>query len=736
MTTTGGGKMKLTFTTVLVTLIIVLMPGCAVITGESIGEPEVTEMSIESYRFSLTSSTDGEVILTNNFEFVAPDRYHITETNETGTREIIILGDQRYFKGEVDFYMLVRPAGFYQENITREVTLKWLDRMADIKEFPEEDIEGVRCLHYRGLYDYEKALRSRYESDPARGGRPLSKQEIQKEVEMYSEHVGERYVELWIGKCDYLVRQMIIENVGPGEGNSTHRLVYKYHDFNEPIAIEAPIDASDSLLAGWKTTIPEQPVFSHDITTSINNNDPTARRIEFSVNITNTGSEKVTDIEVRDIQLTVEAGMWTRSYPERIVPYWMEPGVSLCYTVEYVYDATATAPENTAAALDGAGLYTGYRTPEGELKMETVRFPVPEGIYTLPIDLPPIYDLFPVGEYRIDEIGASEVDSTASGEINGKEYLFVAVGTQNSDIQALPGILVLDIEDRTKPVKVAYLQAAAGTRYMLDMTLSGTVLYVTADEYLWILDVSDPENPLELARYSGIDFRSLAVSGPYAYVNERNQRITTLDVSDPSSPRVLGSLDLASKSRIMLYLANGHLLALASETLYTIDITRPQSPRIINSRTFNMPDGTPTRISGVVFEGDYACISLRGDETIGVSIMDAGGPAGLTELAFVEIEEQLFFGPLFLDGDRVYVFATPKFTLGGKMRINIIDVSDPANPRELGYGELPDHWTFFDEPESGVSWSFSLIDGYLYWFIGNSPQPPVIEIFDLAGITK
>lgn len=693
--------------------------------------------AIKSYRFSLTASTSGKITLTNNVEFIAPNRYHVTETDEAGTREIITLGDRRYFKGEFEFFMLVKPVGLYQESITREATLEWLDRMANVEELSEEDIEGIHCLHYHGVYDIEKAIRARYESSLVRRGPPPSEKEIQEEIEMYRTHVGERYIELWIGKDDYLTRQMVIENVDPSEGTHTQRLVYKYYDFNEPITIAAPVDASGALLDGWETTVPEQPVFSHEVTTGINNNDLTSRRVEFSVNITNVSPEKVTGIEITSIPLMLKAGIWTMNAgPERPVPYWLEPGASLRYNVTYGYDATTVNPETVAAALDGTGLYIGYLTAEGEQKMETVLFTVPEGIYTLPADLPPVYDLSPSGEYRIDETGASEALPAESGEINGKEYLFVAVGTQNSDIQATPGILVLNIEDRTHPVKVTYLQADPGTRYMLDMTLSGTVLYVAADEYLWILDVSDPGNPRELVRYSGINARTLVVSGPYAYVNERNQKITTLDVSDPSSPRVLGNLDLVSKSSVMLYLVNGRLLALASGTLYNIDITTPGSPRIIDSGTLNMPDGTPGRIHGVAFEGNRACISLRGNETIGVSIMDAGGPAGLTELAFVEIKEQQLFGPLFLDGDRAYVLAAPKFSMNGRTRINIIDVSDPANPVKLGYGELPDYWTFFDEPGSGGSMSFSVIDGYMYWLIGSSSQKPVIEIFDLARLKE
>jgi hypothetical protein len=718
----------------IVTLTTIPLSACGLITGESIGGPEVNETTIESYRFSLTNSTDGEITQTNNIEFAAPERYHVTETDDVGTREIIITGEQRYFKGDFEVFMLLQPVASYQRDISREATRKQLDMMKDIVELPEEDIKGVPCRHYRGAYDYEKQVRSMQESRTEKGLFPLSEAEIQDMLENFRKHVGGEVINLWIGKDDYLMRQMVINNLDPAEGAAAHRSVYEYYDFNEPIAIEAPLNAAGNLRDDWKTTAPKQPVFSYAITTSINNNDPTGRRIEFSMNITNTGSDKVTDIKVMVIPLTAEAGIWSSWESEGIVPYWMEPGASLGYTVTYGYDATTADPQTIAAALEGAGLYIGYRTPEGGLKMETVRFPVPDGIYTLPADLPPVYELSPVGEYRIGETGASEAWSAVSGEINGKKYLFVIVGTQNSDIQAPPGTLVLDIEDPAKPVRVAYLQAQEGTRYMLYMKLSGTVLYAAADEYLWIVDVSRPENPREIIRFTGVRPNTMAVSGQYAYVNDGNRKIVTLDVSNPADPRVLGSLDFVSKSGISLYLSNDRLLALATGTLSIIDITKPESPRIIDSPTFNMPDGTPGYIAGVAFGGDHACISLRGEETIGVSLVDTSGPAGLTELAFVEIEEQQFFGPSFVDKDRIYIFAAPKFTIGGRTRINIIDVSEPASPVELGYGELPNAWTFFDKPEGGGSWSFSLIDGYLYWFIGNSPQPPVIEIFDLAGL--
>jgi hypothetical protein len=46
---------------------------------------------------------------------------------------------------------------------------------------------------------------------------------------------------------------------------------------------------------------------------------------------------------------------------------------------------------------------------------------------------------------------------------------------------------------------------------------------------------------------------------------------------------------------------------------------------------------------------------------------------------------------------------------------------------------MPDAWTFFDEPSGGYNSTHNMIDDYLYWFIGDSPNMPVIEIFDLSG---
>ena len=94
-------------------------------------------------------------------------------------------------------------------------------------------------------------------------------------------------------------------------------------------------------------------------------------------------------------------------------------------------------------------------------------------------------------------------------------------------------------------------------------------------------------------------------------------------------------------------------------------------------------------------------------------------------------------GPISAFGNRVYTFTRMNFgTDTMKARLVFVDISDPTNPVKLGYWVMPDFKTFFDfSYDSGII-SYDLIDGYLYWYIGNPPNKAVIEIFDLSGLER
>ena len=102
---------------------------------------------------------------TFEFEFAAPDRYHVSMVEDGELREVIIVGDRQYtrFSGgqsSQDVVQIVVDGGFsvYNPISIREGTLQLLDSLADLKELSEEEIDGVETLHYRGRVDVDRIM--------------------------------------------------------------------------------------------------------------------------------------------------------------------------------------------------------------------------------------------------------------------------------------------------------------------------------------------------------------------------------------------------------------------------------------------------------------------------------------------------------------------------------------------------------------------------------------------------
>jgi hypothetical protein len=708
--------------------------------------------NVQSYRMSLTkgSSTEAPTIV-YAAEFVAPDRYHLTQVIDGETLEFIYIGDEEYYKCNYrSFETMKFEADIFSSMITREATLRYLNMLGNIKQLPDETIEGIVCRHYEGRYDVEKQLLSQQEDRAQRGWTPFSKEDLAEMREEMHANYDPMKFELWIGKTDYLIRQWRISKAEhSNDGITISYSTYKFSDFNQPITIEAPLDFAGILLTGWVSTSPEKPAFSKDVQTDIDNYDPSSRRITYTVALRNISESTVNELDINILStftprnnLVGLAMKWTGglSSPK---PWSLAPGESVEYKITFVYDATRAFPDDIIEYIENSALYIGYIDSDGQQKTELVHFTVPDSIYTLPTDTLPVYELKPVGEYRIQEPGASSASGSITGEIGGKKYLFVLVGTQNSDTPAEPGILILNIQNPVKPVKVSYLEAPEGAWFTMDSALSGTVFYVSTSDFLWIVDISNPAAPKELAKITGI-YPDIVVSGNYAYLNDRNNRIIAMDVSDTAHPETIGSLELSSSSGISLDIAGNYLLVRVLDTLYTVDISSPSSMNIVNSHVFSFPVNSEsdspvsttatTHVADHSIDGDYAYVCLTSDGKTGISIVDISMPSHPRELTFFELRNRKIWFQLFASGNRLFVFTRGDFDIGSgtQARLDIIDVSVPTNPNVIGYVRLPAYWSFFTNVQGNYSGSYSLIDKHLYWFIGNSPNQPVIEIFDLS----
>jgi hypothetical protein len=699
---------------------------------------------LDSYRISVTyeerNREDETSVHYFSLEYSAPDRYHTTQTNNETDMEQILIDNQQYYRNYTSTGIGSRvTTGVYASMLDKDYAAKVMGILKDVKKLSEETINGTHCLHYSGVWDEEKALVGSWELQE-KSGRAVSDEAKERMLKEARQRVLENdgpVFDLWIGKDDYLLREMKQEFSSDNYGFTMDIMFY---DFNQPVEIKAPLDSNGELLPGWTSPAPLVPNISADIQSEIDNSDPSHRKIDFNIILTNVGKDTLTgaDVMVGTDPVTNRYAMIGYSWHSEQTtdgPYSLEPSESLKYSIHFLYDATTVRAEDADETISSTYIEISYFNQAWEQKTETFHLPTPDALGTLSDELPQYLvplDLTPAGEYRINEPGASDTGSRTTGVINGKEYLFILVGTRGSETPAPPGLLVLDIDDKTTPEKISYTSTPGNVEYSKgNPALYGTVLYLSTDSYLWVLDVSNPADPVELAILAELTANQIIFSGNYAFINENNHHITTLDISDPAKPERVGSLWMASLST--LHLHENYLYTEVKDVLYTIDISDLSSLETINEYPFS------SHVAEIGFSGDYAYIGLDTVSSPGIAgssellVLDISDPAGPEPVGSLELKDQWINGQIYTFGDKLYTFTRRTSGLDRTTNLIVIDISKPANPKRWKLGVLPDFHDFFEYSYSSGILSYYFIDNYLYWFISNSPNQPVIEIFDLSG---
>ena len=143
------------------------------------------------------------------------------------------------------------------------------------------------------------------------------------------------------------------------------------------------------------------------------------------------------------------------------------------------------------------------------------------------------------------------------------DYAYLAAGAD--------GLLVVDIYDNAKPEKAALLETSNPIR---DLALLDNTLFAAArDKGLLSIDISDPRSPDENGGLTEKLFAGqVFVDGDYAYVTGENE-ISVLDVSDRDSPEKVAAYKLDSAPLAMLLHGNKLYLVDAARNLITLEIS-------------------------------------------------------------------------------------------------------------------------------------------------------------------
>ncbi|MEE9268938.1 MAG: hypothetical protein V3V49_01620, partial [Candidatus Krumholzibacteria bacterium] len=260
------------------------------------------------------------------------------------------------------------------------------------------------------------------------------------------------------------------------------------------------------------------------------------------------------------------------------------------------------------------------------------------------------------------------VTNTARGDVAWKVRMPPGSGGYTYVAAREAGMWVIDISDRARPKGVANSRKlhVSFSRGAKDIAFSEHHAYVAtgASDLMRVIDISNPKDPVQVGawdrtgRGEGID-----VLGGYAYVAAGNRGLWVLDISDPANPLEMGSLVVRSWD---VSVSGKYAYVVGFFAIRVIDISDPTNPTEVHS-----VDGSGF---GVALSGGYAYVAAWRD---GLRIFDiATVPGRAIEVGSYDPGGTAW--GIAVAGDYAYLAA-------GEAGVRVIDVSNPASPAEVGY---------------------------------------------------
>jgi len=263
---------------------------------------------------------------------------------------------------------------------------------------------------------------------------------------------------------------------------------------------------------------------------------------------------------------------------------------------------------------------------------------------------------------------------------------------------------VFDISDPRSPALAATYDAS-DWQFGLPMSPDFT-FQPDPDETWMIFDASDPTNPRKVGGYKTIaSALNTEVSGNRALVNRRGVGFSfqVIDISDPKRPRRVGGYGLNDyPSAVTVSGRYGYLTSTWWDATYqpharlrVMDLMPlPANPQ--RTVTFQEGEGSFGRVA---VSGGYAYASANGyrvrtaptDRDPSLRVIDISNPANPRQVGKYEIApdaEVIVWVEVAVSGDYLYMVEESHVGGIGQGRFHAIDVRDPTNSRRVGVLDL------------------------------------------------
>jgi hypothetical protein len=239
---------------------------------------------------------------------------------------------------------------------------------------------------------------------------------------------------------------------------------------------------------------------------------------------------------------------------------------------------------------------------------------------------------------------------------------------------------IVDISQITNPEERSNIQLtnSAGA---LGVAIHNEYAYLSVYSGLSTVLIADADDPIEVGFYpTGGLVGRLKVDGNYTYLADGTGGLWIIDVEDPEDPHGVGQLSVngfawdVDMEGDFCYVLDMPLPADSLGSVWIIDVTDPAHPVERSQIPRIYLKSNPVIWNALDVLGDYLYITIPPDS--GLLIVDISDPDSSQIASFFNTEGYLY--DVFVSGDYAYLANDDR-------GLRIIDVSDPIEPKEVGY---------------------------------------------------
>ena len=244
---------------------------------------------------------------------------------------------------------------------------------------------------------------------------------------------------------------------------------------------------------------------------------------------------------------------------------------------------------------------------------------------------------------------------------------FVIIGGGNRSLE------IVDATHLTNPI--AEGSFTTGWTSDCSVTEDGRLAFLAQDSCVTIVELTSLDGPRLVCRVGMPSYaKAIALAGRYAYVADYAGGLQLIDVGDPASAHVVGSV--ATGGRAIDVVVAGTTAYVASEAygVEIIDVSIPERPRVV----------------GVHLNWNLVGIAIRGSDLITVASYSGYGYSDYSDLSIIDVSNPQdprerailtysgYSSALAISGSHAYATCA-----GDEMRV--IDLSNMAAPRCVGH---------------------------------------------------